>query len=319
MPVEEVESINSDEQGDQMSSKMTPSFASNHFLKTSQLESQQPTAPTNDYLYSLYQNQNKLVNSNLRFVACSLLGSKFASPPSITPSAGVSPGGSNGLLQGLCPQTYLANMAKYAAVLASNQSPFSNPVANQFNLFAGSPAHHHATFAAAGMASSAMSEEDPNQEDVEAETAAGEIDCTQYDSGTNNVDDSNRYDDQDESRKLMSNEDAENSGNDMNDETGYNSDEIVSAVSNSNNSQMNNSANSTGLVCIVCGDVSSGKHYGILACNGCSGFFKRSVRRKLIYRCQAGTGQCIIDKAHRNQCQACRLKKCMKMGMNKDG
>ena len=73
------------------------------------------------------------------------------------------------------------------------------------------------------------------------------------------------------------------------------------------------------LHCVVCGDVSSGKHYGILACNGCSGFFKRSVRRRLIYRCQAGTGTCIIDKAHRNQCQACRLKKCLHMGMNKDG
>ncbi|RZF41447.1 hypothetical protein LSTR_LSTR000161 [Laodelphax striatellus] len=73
-----------------------------------------------------------------------------------------------------------------------------------------------------------------------------------------------------------------------------------------------------GLTCVVCGDTSSGKHYGILACNGCSGFFKRSVRRKLIYRCQAGTGNCVVDKAHRNQCQACRLKKCLHMGMNKD-
>ncbi|XP_012785142.3 photoreceptor-specific nuclear receptor [Ochotona princeps] len=72
------------------------------------------------------------------------------------------------------------------------------------------------------------------------------------------------------------------------------------------------------LQCRVCGDSSSGKHYGTYACNGCSGFFKRSVRRRLIYRCQVGTGMCPVDKAHRNQCQACRLKKCLQAGMNQD-
>ena len=108
-------------------------------------------------------------------------------------------------------------------------------------------------------------------------------------------------------------EDYNNANNNIN-----NTDTVV-AKSNNNQSLSSSSSSMSCLVCVVCGDISSGKHYGILACNGCSGFFKRSVRRKLIYRCQAGTGNCIIDKAHRNQCQACRLKKCLYTGMNKDG
>uniref|UniRef100_A0A0N4ZME3 Nuclear receptor domain-containing protein n=1 Tax=Parastrongyloides trichosuri TaxID=131310 RepID=A0A0N4ZME3_PARTI len=70
--------------------------------------------------------------------------------------------------------------------------------------------------------------------------------------------------------------------------------------------------------CVVCGDKSSGKHYGQYSCEGCKSFFKRSIRRSLSYSCR-GNKNCCIDINHRNQCQFCRLKKCIKMGMRKEG
>lgn len=69
--------------------------------------------------------------------------------------------------------------------------------------------------------------------------------------------------------------------------------------------------------CVVCGDKSSGKHYGQFTCEGCKSFFKRSVRRNLSYSCR-GNRNCPIDQHHRNQCQYCRLKKCIKMGMRRE-
>lgn len=69
--------------------------------------------------------------------------------------------------------------------------------------------------------------------------------------------------------------------------------------------------------CVVCGDKSSGKHYGQFTCEGCKSFFKRSVRRNLSYTCR-GNRNCPIDQHHRNQCQYCRLKKCLKMGMRRE-
>ncbi|TRY76897.1 hypothetical protein TCAL_09585 [Tigriopus californicus] len=71
--------------------------------------------------------------------------------------------------------------------------------------------------------------------------------------------------------------------------------------------------------CKVCTDHSSGKHYGIFACDGCAGFFKRSIRRNRQYVCKAKSeGACVVDKTHRNQCRACRLQRCVSVGMNRE-
>ncbi|XP_065584729.1 orphan steroid hormone receptor 2-like isoform X2 [Artemia franciscana] len=69
--------------------------------------------------------------------------------------------------------------------------------------------------------------------------------------------------------------------------------------------------------CVVCGDRASGRHYGAISCEGCKGFFKRSIRKSLAYVCR-GKRECEINKHHRNRCQYCRLQKCLAMGMRSD-
>ncbi|XP_014479536.1 PREDICTED: COUP transcription factor 2 isoform X2 [Dinoponera quadriceps] len=86
---------------------------------------------------------------------------------------------------------------------------------------------------------------------------------------------------------------------------------------NSSQSGSSQTDKSPNIECVVCGDKSSGKHYGQFTCEGCKSFFKRSVRRNLTYSCR-GNRNCPIDQHHRNQCQFCRLKKCLKMGMRRE-
>jgi hypothetical protein len=75
--------------------------------------------------------------------------------------------------------------------------------------------------------------------------------------------------------------------------------------------------NADGLDCVVCGDRATGKHYGAISCDGCKGFFRRSVRKNPVYECRH-QNNCTIDKDKRNQCRHCRWKKCLRMGMKKD-
>uniref|UniRef100_A0A8D0AP21 Peroxisome proliferator-activated receptor alpha a n=1 Tax=Sander lucioperca TaxID=283035 RepID=A0A8D0AP21_SANLU len=68
------------------------------------------------------------------------------------------------------------------------------------------------------------------------------------------------------------------------------------------------------LECRVCSDKASGFHYGVHACEGCKGFFRRTIRLKLEYdKCEHN---CKIQKKNRNKCQYCRFHKCLSVGMS---
>ncbi|GFU40937.1 hypothetical protein TNCV_2467091 [Trichonephila clavipes] len=74
----------------------------------------------------------------------------------------------------------------------------------------------------------------------------------------------------------------------------------------------------TTVLCRVCGDKASGFHYGVHSCEGCKGFFRRSIQQKIQYRPCTKNQQCAILRINRNRCQYCRLKKCIAVGMSRD-
>lgn len=70
-------------------------------------------------------------------------------------------------------------------------------------------------------------------------------------------------------------------------------------------------------LCAVCGDTAACQHYGVRTCEGCKGFFKRTVQKGSKYVCLAEKS-CPVDKRRRNRCQFCRFQKCLMVGMVKE-
>ena len=67
--------------------------------------------------------------------------------------------------------------------------------------------------------------------------------------------------------------------------------------------------------CKICGKLATAIHYNCVSCEGCKGFFRRTVVHKKIYpECKLPT-PCEIAVKGKRACQWCRYKKCIAQGM----
>jgi len=73
-------------------------------------------------------------------------------------------------------------------------------------------------------------------------------------------------------------------------------------------------------LCMVCGDTASGTHYRVLTCEGCKGFWRRTIQRGSgpQYKCRSQTDQCPVSVESRGRCQRCRYQACVRAGMVAD-
>lgn len=70
-------------------------------------------------------------------------------------------------------------------------------------------------------------------------------------------------------------------------------------------------------LCLICNDKASGFHYNTLSCEGCKGFFRRTVIKGASYHCKQN-GDCTMDLYMRRKCQKCRFDKCKSVGMKEE-
>ena len=81
----------------------------------------------------------------------------------------------------------------------------------------------------------------------------------------------------------------------------------------------------TGSMCMVCHDVAPSdtvfrRHYGVVCCEACKCFFRRTVQMNRDYKCRYGSS-CSIGRNAENLkqvCQACRFNQCITAGMKLD-
>ncbi|CAD5208400.1 unnamed protein product [Bursaphelenchus xylophilus] len=67
-------------------------------------------------------------------------------------------------------------------------------------------------------------------------------------------------------------------------------------------------------LCSVCNSPWASAHFGVITCRSCAAFFRRSIVLGRNYRCKR-KGDCDVITDSRTSCAGCRLRKCIKVGM----
>merc|ERR1719420_2882710 len=72
-------------------------------------------------------------------------------------------------------------------------------------------------------------------------------------------------------------------------------------------------------LCRVCEEPAAGFHFGAFTCEGCKSFFGRTCNNQSVIQECKNNYRCVVDKKNRTSCKACRLRKCLMVGMSKSG
>ena len=69
--------------------------------------------------------------------------------------------------------------------------------------------------------------------------------------------------------------------------------------------------------CRVCEEPAAGFHFGAFTCDACMSFFGRTCNNQSVIQECKNNYRCTLDKKNRTACTACRLRKCLMVGMSK--